>query len=168
MATTADLLADAVDRIREHVGEAVDGLSEDELAIRVDGRANSIAWLVWHQARVADSHIADAADEEELWSSEGWMDRFDLALDRADTGYGHSAEQAAVVRASAELLRGYAEAVADRTTRYVEGLSDADLDRVVDEHWDPPVTLGVRLVSVLDDCIQHLGQAALVRGLVAG
>ncbi len=53
-----------------------------------------------------------------------------------------------------------------RTAEFVAGLSAADLDRVVDESWDPPVTLGVRLVSVVDDDAQHAGQAAYVRGLL--
>jgi hypothetical protein len=44
-------------------------------------------------------------------------------------------------------------------------VTPADLDRVVDKRWDPPVTLGVRLVSVVDDDAQHVGQAAYVRGL---
>ena len=48
----------------------------------------------------------------------------------------------------------------------MSGLTDADLPRVVDERWDPPVTLGVRLVSVISDCLQHAGQAAFVRGIL--
>ncbi len=46
------------------------------------------------------------------------------------------------------------------------GLQPADLDVVVDERWDPPVTLGVRLVSVVNEVNQHVGQAAYVRGLL--
>lgn len=167
MATTADLLADLLSRVPEHAHSAVDGLTDEQLAARIDGRANSIGWLVWHQARVSDDHVADAAGSEQLWTADGWVRRFDLPLDPADTGYGHTAEQVSSVRASAELLAGYAEAVADRATAYVHGLSDADLDRVVDENWDPPVTLAVRLVSVIDDATQHLGQAAFARGLLA-
>lgn len=64
------------------------------------------------------------------------------------------------------MLLDYHRAVVDRSLAYLRGLSAADLDRVVDENWDPPVTLGVRLVSVLDDDFQHAGQAAYVRGLI--
>ena len=39
-----------------------------------------------------------------------------------------------------------------------------DLDRIVDTRWTPAVTLGVRLVSVINDSMQHVGQAAFVRG----
>ena len=53
-----------------------------------------------------------------------------------------------------------------RTLEFVGGLADDDLARVVDERWDPPVTLGVRLVSVIDDAVQHAGQAAYARGII--
>lgn len=166
MATTADLLTDAIGRIRETAQGAVEGLTPDQLAHRVGGRANSIAWLVWHQARVADDHVADVAGTEQVWTADGWAGRFGLPLDESDTGYGHSSGDVAAVRAPADLLLGYAGAVADRMQAYVTGLTDHDLDRVVDGTWDPPVTLAVRLISVIDDDVQHLGQAALVRGLL--
>lgn len=161
----AALLLDAFDRIRGLVDSVVDGLDEDELAARPDGRANSIAWLVWHLSRVQDDHIAGVAGTEQVWHAAGWADRFGLDLDPDDTGYGHSSAEVAKVRASAELLRGYHAAVADRTDGFVRGLGAGDLDRVVAPDWDPPVTLGVRLVSVVSDCLQHLGQAAYARGL---
>jgi hypothetical protein len=73
---------------------------------------------------------------------------------------------AAVRVESGELLVGYHDAVHQQTTRYLERLSDADLDRIVDRSWDPPVSLGVRLVSVIADDLQHAGQAAFVRGIL--
>lgn len=166
MATTADLLAEAFGRIRETGHQVVDGLGPDQLRHRVDSQANSIAWLVWHAARIQDDHAADVADTEQVWTSGGWVERFGLPFDGADTGYGHSGDDVAAVQAPAKLLTGYLDAVVDRSLEYLMKLSDDDLDRVVDENWDPPVTLAVRLVSVLDDDIQHLGQAAFVRGLV--
>jgi uncharacterized damage-inducible protein DinB len=159
------LLLDAFGRIRELVARVVDGLDDEELAARPNGRANSIGWLVWHLTRIQDDHVADAAGADQVWRAGGWADRFGLDLSPDDTGYGHSSDDVATVRASADLLRGYHTAVADRTDEFVRGLSPADLDRVVDANWDPPVTLGVRLVSVVSDCLQHLGQAAYARGL---
>ncbi|MEU1278030.1 DinB family protein [Streptomyces sp. NPDC005805] len=165
MDTTA-LLADAFERVREAVHEAVEGLSEDELAARPEEGANTVAWLVWHLARVQDDHLADAAGREQVWTSEGWAGRFGLPFPDTATGYGHSAGDVAAVRAPASDLLGYADAVHARTLDYVRTLDAGDLDRVVDEGWDPPVTLGVRLVSVLADDLQHAGQAAYVRGLL--
>ncbi|MFD7257693.1 DUF664 domain-containing protein [Streptomyces sp. NPDC059874] len=162
-----EVITDGFGRIRELVHEVVDGLPAQTLNARVDPAANSITWLVWHLTRIQDDHIADAADLEQVWQSQGWSDRFALPLPAASTGYGHTARQVAAVRVeSGELLLGYYEAVHEQTIRFVHGLGAADLNRVVDERWDPPVTLGVRLVSVLGDDWQHAGQAAFVRGLL--
>ena len=162
----AELLADGFSRVVGVAKAAVKGLSEDQLTARIDPKANTIAWLVWHLTRVQDDHVADAAGGPQVWPSQGWAERF--ALSRADeaTGYGDSLEDVAEVRASADLLVGYLEAVTARTVAYVEGLSDEDLSRVVDERWDPPVTLAVRLVSVISDDLQHAGQAAFIRGVL--
>lgn len=162
---TAEVLIDALDRVRDVVHGAVTGLSEEQLAWRADPAANSIAWLVWHLTRVQDDHIADVAGTDQVWGS-GWADRFGLPLPPADTGYGHTSDQVARVRAGAELLTGYHDAVYEQSRRYLDTLTDADLDRIVDEAWDPPVTLGVRLVSVVTEDNQHAGQAAYLRGLV--
>ena len=161
-----DLLADGFGRVRDLVRSVASGLDEDQLAHRVDDRANSIAWLVWHLTRIQDDHVADLADAEQMWTADGWADRFALPFADSATGYGHSFEDVARVRASAEHLIGYHDAVHEQTLRYVRTLRPADLDEVVDDDWDPPVTRGVRLISVLSDDLQHIGQAALVRGLL--
>lgn len=166
--TPAELLVDAFERVLESGRSVVDGLSVDQLATCPSPCTNSVGWLVWHLARVQDDHVADAAGTEQVWTKDGFVERFDLPLDPSDTGYGHSADQVAKVRADAGLLAEYLTAVHERTTSYVGGLSGADLDRVVDERWDPPVTLGARLVSVVNDDTQHVGQAAYARGLVTG
>ena len=165
--TSAELLVDAFGRIRGIVHRAVDGLTAEQLAFRVDPEANSIAWLVWHLTRIQDDHLADAFQAEQVWISQGWVERFGLPFDPRDTGYGHQADEVAAVRVdSGELLVGYFDAVHEQTTRYLDRLGDADLARIVDRSWDPPVTLGVRLVSVIADDLQHAGQAAFVRGIL--
>ncbi|MGW6710347.1 mycothiol transferase [Streptomyces sp. NPDC054956] len=163
-----ELLADAFGRIHGVVHEAVEGLDAELLDARIDPGANSITWLVWHLTRIQDDHVADAAGWEQVWQAQGWEERFALPLPAGSTGYGHTARQAGSVRVdSGELLLGYFDAVHAQTQRFLRGLSAADLDRVVDERWDPPVTLGVRLVSVIADDLQHAGQAAYVRGVLA-
>ncbi|MQA77888.1 MAG: DUF664 domain-containing protein [Streptosporangiales bacterium] len=165
--TSADLLVDAYGRINEEVHQVVDGLTLDQLATRLDPDANSIGWLVWHLARVQDDHVADAARIDQVWTSQGWVDQFGLPFDPRAIGYGHSSDEVGAVRvASGELLTGYHDAVHEQTVRYVERLTDDDLPRIVDTRWDPPVTLAVRLVSVVSDCLQHAGQAAYVRGVL--
>jgi Protein of unknown function (DUF664) len=161
-----DLLADAFTRIPALVHAAVDGLTEDQLVQRLDPEANTIAWLVWHLLRVQDDHVSEVADREQVWITGGWADRFGLPFDVGVTGYGQGPGEVAQVRAPAELLTGYADAVTEQTLDYVSKIEPDDLDRVVDERWDPPVTLGVRLVSVIGDDLEHAGQAAFVRGVL--
>jgi len=166
---TTDLLVDAFQRVRDAVHPAVQGLTPEQLSTRLEGQANSIAWLVWHLARVQDHHVADAAGTQQVWTADGWEKRFGLPFDPDATGYGHGPEDVSAVKVeSGELLTGYFEAVHEATLRFVGSLNPEDLDRVVDTRWDPPVTLGVRLVSVIDDDLEHVGQAAFVRGLLQG
>ena len=162
--TPSELLADAFGRIAEGGRDVVDGLDDDQLAHRPGPDANPIGWLVWHLTRVQDDHVADVAGLEQVWTAEGFHAKFGLPFDASATGYGQSSEQVAHVRVDAERLAAYLAAVHAQTLRYLEGLTPADLDRVVDDRWDPPVTLGVRLVSVDTDAAQHLRQAAYVRG----
>jgi uncharacterized damage-inducible protein DinB len=164
---TSELLIDAYGRIQEEVHGVVDGLDEKTLAARPGERANSIAWLIWHLTRIQDDHIAHVAGTEQVWTANGWAARFDLPFDTSSTGYGQSSEDVGKVRVSAESLAGYYDDVAAASAAYLRGLTDDDLDRVVDERWDPPVTLAVRLVSVISDDLQHAGQAAFVKGLLA-
>ena len=163
--TSAELLADAFSRIQETAHEAVRGLTSSQLAARLDRDANSIAWLCWHLTRVQDDHVAGAFGVPQVWTEYG--KRFELPYPPSDIGYGHSSEQVAQFTVlSGDLLTGYQDAVHEQTVRLVSGLTDADLSRVVDEAWDPPVTLGVRLVSVVSDCLQHAGQAEFIRGIL--
>ncbi|MFD0434031.1 mycothiol transferase [Streptomyces chartreusis] len=164
-----DILIDGYNRIREEVHAAVGGLAPDQLGARPAPGANSVAWLIWHLTRVQDDHIADAFELEQVWLAQDWQKTFGLDLPRRDTGYGHTPAKVAKVQVdSGDLLTGYYDAVHARTLDRLRDVAAKDLERVVDERWDPPVTLGVRLVSVLSDDLQHVGQAAYVRGLVLG
>jgi Protein of unknown function (DUF664) len=162
----SELLTDALGRVPDEVSAVVAGLDEDALAWRPDADANSIAWLVWHLARVEDDHVAEVAGVEQAWLADGWADRFGLPFAVTDHGFGHTSEQVGQVRASGDLLAGYYQAVAARSAAYVEGLAPGDLDRIVDTRWDPPVTLGARLVSVVCEINAHAGQAQYLRGLL--
>ncbi|MFI9646463.1 DUF664 domain-containing protein [Streptomyces sp. NPDC052040] len=162
-----DILIDGYGRIREEVHAAVDGLGPDDLNALPTAETNSIAWLVWHLTRVQDDHLADAFGHDQVWLSQDWEKRFGLGLPRRDIGYGHSPAKVAKVRVdSGDLLTGYYDAVHEQTLGALRQLAAKDLERIVDERWDPPVSLAARLVSVLSDDLQHAGQAAYVRGLL--
>jgi hypothetical protein len=160
-----DLLFDAFQRVRGLVVGVTDGLDAETATWRPDVGSNSIGWLVWHLARIQDDHVADVAGVPQAWDVGGWSDRFGLPFETSETGYGHGPDQVAAVSVDPQLLADYHADVDALTTEFLGSLEPGDLDRVVDERWDPPVTLGVRLVSVISDCLQHAGQAAYLRGV---
>ena len=166
MTAATDLLVDALGRVKETVHDVADGLDRAVLTHRVDPDANTIAWLLWHLSRIEDDHVAHVAGTGQAWLEDGWCDRFGLPFGPAEHGYGHTSAQVAAVDVDADLLMGYHDAAHARAVAYVRGLADDDFARIVDRRWDPPVTLGVRLVSVVNDCTQHVGQAALLRGII--
>ncbi len=157
------LLTDSFDRVRELVVELTNGLTVELSRYRPDADANSVGWLLWHLSRIQDDHVADAAGVDQVWSA--WRDRFALPFEDFATGYGQSSTEVTAVQTEGDLLAGYHADVHQLTARYVGSLTAEELGRVVDERWEPPVTVAVRLVSVIGDCLQHLGQAAYVRGL---
>lgn len=168
-AAAREILRDSFNRLIEHVDALTDDLNDEVSLFRpttVSGKqANSICWLVWHSARIQDAQLADIAGVDQVWFRGGWVDRFALELPRDSHGYGHSGTDVGKVRAPADLLAGYYHAVHRMTLEYLAGVTADELARVVDENWNPPVTASVRLVSIIDDCAQHLGQAAYLRGM---
>jgi hypothetical protein len=167
MTSAREILQDAFDRVHELVPEAVGGLTAEQLLWRPDAEANHVAWLVWHLSRVQDDHVAGVAGAEQAWTAGGWSSRFGLPYPDDAIGYGQSSDEVgAFVLADPGLLTGYHEAVHELTRSVLDRLSDEDLSRVVDDSWDPPVTVAIRLVSVVNDIGQHVGQASYVRGLI--
>lgn len=167
MATTSDLMLDLLSRVRENVHAVLESTPQDRLADPPAPGTNTIAWLVWHLTRVLDEQVAEVFGYPAAWEAGGWRERLALGLPPDAHGYGMTFDEVLRVRASAEHLRGYFDAASAAADEALRGVADADLDRVVDENWDPPVTLGVRLVSVLDDCVQHAGQAAYASGILS-
>ncbi len=165
-----DLIIDGYGRVRETLGTALDGLTQDDLNWQPHPDCNSMGWLAWHLTRVQDHHIADLVGEAQLWISDGWHAKFNRALDPEDRGFGHSPADVAAFRSpDVETLLGYHGVVLARTQRYLTTLPTADLDRELSESWfQPPPTVGVRLVSVMDDGLKHAGQVAYLRGLLQG
>ena len=136
------------------------------LNARPGGHPNSIAWLLWHTGREIDVQLASLAGGEQVWTGGGFKQRFALGSTGDDVGYGHTAAEARriLIEDGAGLI-DYVHAALDEMERYLSTLAAADLDDIVDEQWDPAVTRGARLVSIIGDAIQHLAQAAYVLGM---
>lgn len=163
---STDVIIDSLERVHELVPALLDGLGVEDVLWRPDPAANSIAWLLWHLSRVEDDHLAAIAGTEQVWTAQGWSARFDLPYDDRAHGFGMTpAEVSAFTVSDVSLLSGYPAAVGERSRVIVAALTDADLDRIIDTRFDPPVTVAVRLVSVATEIAQHVGQAGYVRGL---
>ncbi len=161
------LLAELFGRVNDHVHEILDGLQAEDLVVQPEPGSNPVGWLIWHLTRVTDAHMSEILEQDQLWVSDGWADRFGLDPDPWNVGYGHTPAQVAEVRPDgAQVLLDYWSAVWERTQGVLASTDADDLERIVDRNWDPPVSLGVRLVSIADDDIQHAGQAAYVKGLL--
>jgi len=164
------MMTDGYTRVSQALRRALTGLTQEELDRRPSGDTNSIGWLAWHLTRVQDNHFADLIGEEQLWIRDSWHARFGRLADAGDIGWGHTPEQVAAFRSpDVDTLLAYHEAVAERSKAYFGTLTAEDLDRELDEpQYQPLPTVGVRIVSILSDNLQHAGQAAYLRGLFRG
>ncbi len=160
-----EILRDCFARIADQVQTVATGLTEEDATWRPDPDANSIAWLLWHLSRVQDDHVADLAGTEQVWTSDGWAERFGLPFDVDAHGYGQSSDEVARVRTPPADLVEYHVAVHRATGSYLDDLTGKELARIVDTQWDPPVTASARLVSVINDCTDHIGQAEYIKGM---
>ena len=162
----AELLLELYGRIPPLARDAVEGLDVDQLIEPPSPGANSIGWLVWHLTRVQDHHVSEILDTSQIWVDGEWASHFALTPDPSNIGYGHTAAEVSAVQPDRpEVLLDYLDVVDQRTRSMLERIVPTDLDRIVDRRWNPPVTLGVRLISIADDSLQHAGQAAYIRGL---
>jgi hypothetical protein len=161
-----DVLVEELRRIEADLMDALDGLSADELRFRPGGTGNPVGWLAWHIARITDEQIAAVAGCDPTWTVDGWYDRFGLAVGPSDTGYGHSSEEVdATTVTDLPLLAGYAKATFDGCCDLLSTLDDGEWEQIIDRSFRPPVTVRVRVVSVIGDCWQHVGQARYAVGL---
>lgn len=165
-----DLLADCYGRVLEFLENVLEGLTEDELNWQPCQDCNSIGWLTWHLTRQHDAQVASLIGEDQLWINKGWHAKFGRESDPQDIGFGHTLEQVTAFKSpDIQTLLDYQSAVLERSKKYFLTLSQTDLDRKLDEPWFQPLpTVGVRLISILEDSMLHAGQAAYVRGQCQG
>lgn len=161
-----DILLDAASRPLDALGSLSPHLAEEILNAHPAGHPNSVAWLLWHTGREIDLQLAHLTGLDELWTRDGFRELFALGAVGDGIGYGHTADEArAVVVVDPQLLVDYVRAAVDALSDYIRTLDEHALDDIVDHRWNPPVSRGVRLVSIIDDAAQHVAQAAYVCGM---
>jgi hypothetical protein len=164
------LLTDGYGRIMEVLEKTLKGMTPQDLDKQPRPDCNSMGWLAWHLTRLQDDHISARMGEEQLWTRDGWHARFNRPKNSKDIGFGHTPKDVAAFKSpQVETFLEYYRALLDRTVNYINSLSSADLDRELNEPWYQPLpTVGVRLISVMADNLQHVGQASYVRGFLQG
>lgn len=168
--TWQQLLIDGYGRIYEELQRALSGLSQGDLDHQPKPDCNSMGWLAWHLIRVQDGQIADLMDAEQVYIKDGWYSEFNRQPEPEDVGFGHSSEQVAAFKSpDVSVIMNYEKEVLERVKSFINSLSAEDLDRELNEPWFQPLpNVGVRLISIMSDALQHTGQIAYVRGLLKG
>jgi uncharacterized damage-inducible protein DinB len=145
----------------------IEGLTPDEMRWQPTPHTNHIAWLVWHLARVEDRWVSRLRQAPEVWNDEGWANRF--RMDPESNGFGQTMEE---VRAMPEIalqdLMAYFDAVRVVTRHYLEQATDADLAQTYPHPRFGECTGAWIVGHILVEESQHVGQVALIRGMVRG
>jgi len=164
------MMTDEFGRVSEYLEHIFTGLSKEDLDWQPKKDCNSIGWLVWHLARQQDAQIASLMGEKQLWIRDGWHAKFNMPADAEEVGFMQTPEEVSAFKSpEAQILIDYEKAVTERSKAWFPDVSDDDLDRELNEpEFQPLPTVGVRLVSIIQESIVHAGQAAYIKGLRKG
>ena len=167
----AESIIYALQRNWEMVDSALEGLDEAALARQPSDQCNSAAWILWHMTRVVDTFVHTRLRSiPQLWTQNGWHQKFDMPDDAEDRGGGWTAGQVAAWQPPAkEVQLGYYAAIKSAATEYLKSLTVADLEKTM---VIPPVaeprSVAMLLGQFTWDNVAHGGQIAYLRGLFIG
>jgi hypothetical protein len=167
--TWQPLVADQIRRVQRDLESTLDGIDPALLDRSPGPAANTIGWLAWHLTRSHDRNVSELRGAPQLWIASGWHERFGRGPDPGETGFGHSADELAAFRSPpAAVLVAYHAAVVHMVLGYLREAPDDELGR---ETTSPTLgntrTVQSRLVGVLAEGLQHVGQMAYLRGLLS-
>ena len=141
----------------------IDPLEPEEMFFRPTAEANSIAFLVWHCPRIADTAFHRSQGMSTVWEQDKWYGKFGLA--ETDTGTGFAPDQVAAFRPTKKLLISHLESVQKALDDGLSQMTSTDLDRPLNPE-NPRATLGRHIQSiVMGHGFFHLGEVRFLKGL---
>ena len=164
------MMAEVYRNMFSELEKVLDRLTTEDLHKRPSPGANPISWLCWHTIRSCDRLLGDAVLGEQLWIKDGWYKKFNRRPDFNETGKGFTDAQVDALKIpDIKTLLEYEKAVKEPLLRYIENLTEKELDREVPASWEPGTTSRVssRLSGTILN-LQHLGAAEYVRGIIKG
>ena len=113
--------------------EVLDGLGEEQLRSRPGDEPNSIAWLLWHSARIEDvTTNLLIAGRPQVVEREGWLSRLKISAQDVGTGMGDTQVSLVTSQIDLDALRAYRQAVGGSTRQILLTLAPEHLHRSVD------------------------------------
>ena len=145
-------------------GGLLDGLTEAQVRGRPHPGVNTVAWLLWHSARIEDVGVNRFVTDGAQVLDDGWRPR--LGISRRDVGTGMSDREVDALSSEIDLqgLRGYWEAVTQRTLAVVETLRGADLDVPVSAERVTRVSFAEGAVAAGQEWLAEFWAAGRSRG----
>jgi hypothetical protein len=165
-----EMLAVGYSGILRTLDYTLKGLTKEDINWQPKPDCNSIGWMVWHPIRFQDMQISEFMGEEQLWIKDGWYKKWGRKADPKESGGGMTPEDLTKFKSpGAATVLAYAKAVVERSQKYFPTLKKADLDKILKGGPHKPYpTVGMMLMIILSDSLQHAGQAGYVRGLRQG
>ncbi len=147
------------------IDDLLRGLTGEQVRGRPQPGVNTIAWLLWHMARIEDVGVNRfVADRPQVL--EEWRDRLGVARRDVGTGMTDAEVDAMSARVDLPALRGYWDAVTARTADVVGALRAVDLDSPVDGARVREVVAAEGIVAPGQDWLTEFWAGARSRGWV--
>lgn len=163
--SATDFMKQTLDFVHRGFRGAPDGLTDEQLHFVPEGQSHSIAWCMWHAARIEDLFFQQIFQGKRAeWDAGEWAAK--TGLPEKGFGTGQSTEDAAQIRfTSLDAFKQYQSKVAELSHQFLDSLDDEGLKREV-KLGEKTETIGesinLHLVIHLNG---HRGEVNLLRGM---
>ncbi len=162
-----DIILGSLQQSQGFLAKALDDLTQEEASWRPTSECNSIAFILWHLARVEDYFMSRVIQRQtETYEAEGWQQKLGTAP--RDMGFGYTVEKLqAWPVPKLEIIRGYHEAVRLKTLAFLESATPEKLAEVPRPDRSPD-SIGISLGHMATELALHISQIAYLRGVKRG